>query len=204
MKKVTRITLLRKYCKALLTEMSQTDEYYEQFTIYPMHEKRINETATALYQMVKIEDIPLNNRNKDLDIKCFPDLYPYGMNGQHKNRSVRITNFEYIKMRLMSQHSQFPLNAQYLFYLLHDHNIRQLNGGIFHKMNDINPREKYTASTYLEQLSKQQLESNLNTIFCKLRNTEQYWRIPRSNLHCMICNYGPTTWFLINTLSPCE
>lgn len=69
-------------------------------------------------------------------------------------------------------------------------------------MNVINSREKYTASTYLEQLSKQQLESNLNTIFCKLRNTEQYWRIPRSNLHCMICNYGPATRFL--TLSPYE
>lgn len=80
--------------------------------------------------------------------------------------------------------------------------MRQLNSGIFHKMNVTNPREKYTAASYLEQLSNQQLESNLSTIFSKLRNTEQYWKIPRSNLHCMICNYGPATWFLI--LSPCE
>jgi len=115
--------------------MSQTDQYYEQFTIYPMYEKRINESATTLYQMVKIQDVPLDNRTKDLDIKCFPDLYPYGVNGQHEVRSVRITDFEYIKMRLMSQHSQFRLNIQYLFYLLHDNNMRQLNSGIFHKMN---------------------------------------------------------------------
>lgn len=163
--------------KALLTQMSQSDEYYEQFTIYPMHEKRINESAITLYQMFKIEDTPLDNRIKDLDIKCFPDLYPYGVNGQHHNRSVKLTDFEYIKVKLMSQHSQFRLNIQYLFYLLYNSNMRQLNSGIFHKMNITNPREKYTAATYLEQLCNQQLESNLNTIFSKLRNREQYWRI---------------------------
>jgi len=35
--------------KSLLTQMSKTDQYYEQFTIYPMYEKRINESATTLY-----------------------------------------------------------------------------------------------------------------------------------------------------------
>lgn len=73
---------------------------------------------------------------------------------------------------------------------------RQLNGGIFHKMNITNPRERYIAAIYLEQVSKQQLESNLSTIFLKLRNTEQYWKIPRSHLHYMISNYGPA--FLIS------
>jgi len=142
-------TSKKKY-KALLTQMSQTDQYYEQFTIYPMYEKRINESATKFYQMIKIQDIPLDNRIKDLDVKCFPDLYPYGVNGQHEDRNVRITDFEYIKMRFMSQHSQFRLNIQYLFYLLHDNNMRQLNSGIFHKMNVTNPRERYTAAFYLE------------------------------------------------------
>ncbi|EZA54482.1 hypothetical protein X777_05758 [Ooceraea biroi] len=151
--------------------------------------------------MKKVQDVPLDNRDKNLDIKCFPDVYPYGINGQHENRNIRITASEYIKLRLMSKHPEFGLNIQFLFYLLHD-NIRQLNAGIFHKMNVTNPREKYTAATYLEQLSKQQFESNLSTIFSRLRNTEQYWKIPRSNLHCMISNYGPATWFL--TFSPCE
>jgi len=113
----------KKEYKALLTQMSQTNQYYEQFTIYPMYEKRINESATTLYQIIKIQEVPLDNRTKDLDIKCFPDLYPYGVNGQHEDRNVRITNFKYIKMRLMSQHSQFRLNIQYLFYLLRDNNM---------------------------------------------------------------------------------
>jgi len=84
--------------------------------------------------------------------------------------------------------------------------MRQLNSGLFHKMYILlyyitNPRERYTAVFYLEQLSNQ-LESNLSTIFSKLRNTERYCKISRSNLRCVIYTCGLATWFL--TLSPCE
>ena len=188
--------------RALLTQMSQSDSYYDQFTIYPMYDKRVNESATALYQMLKVQDIPLGHRAEHLDVKCFPDLYPYGVNGQHEERLVRLTDHEFIKSKLMSKHSQFRLNMQYIFHLLHDTNMRQLNAGIFHKMNVVNPREKYTAASFLEQLSKDQLQTNLNTIFSRLRNTAQYWRKPRNDLNCMIHHYGPATWFL--TLSPSE
>ncbi|XP_029172863.1 ATP-dependent DNA helicase PIF1-like [Nylanderia fulva] len=51
-------------------------------------------------------------------------------------------------------------------------------------------------------MSKELLESNLSTIFSILRNTEQYWRKPRSDLNCMTQHYGPATWFI--TLSPSE
>ncbi|XP_024941433.1 uncharacterized protein LOC112494451 [Cephus cinctus] len=151
---------------ALLTQMSQSDLYYEQFTIYPIHEKRVNATATELYQMLKVNDVPLDRRFKALDTMCFPDLYPHGTTGS----------------------------------MLKEHNIRQINAGIFHKMNVTNPREKYTAASYLERLSKNELESNLSTIFARLRNSEEYWRIPRNNVRCMTRHYGPATWFL--TISP--
>ena len=49
-----------------------------------MYDKRVNESATALYQMLKVHDIPLGHRAEHLDVKCFPDLYPYGVNGQHE------------------------------------------------------------------------------------------------------------------------
>jgi len=51
-------------------------------------------------------------------------------------------------------------------------------------------------------MSKDLLESNLSTIFSTLRNTEQYWRRPRSDLKYMAQHYGPAIWFL--TLSPSE
>jgi len=54
-------------------------------------------------------------------------------------------------------------------------------------------RDRYTASEYLEAMQKNLLESNLNTIIFTLRNTEKYWRKPRSDLNCMTQHYGSAT-----------
>ena len=114
----------------------------------------------------------------------------------------RFSQNKFIKCLLMSKHPQFRLNQQYLFYLLNNATNRQLRRGIFHKINIRDPRIRYTAAEYLKALSKDILESDLNTIFSTLRNTEQYWHRPKSDLYCMIQHYGPATWFL--TLSPGE
>jgi len=56
---------------------------------------------------------------------------------------------------------------------------------LIYKMNVTNLRDRYTASEYLEAMHKDLLESNLSPIFSTLRNTEQYWRKPRSDLNYM-------------------
>jgi len=44
-------------------------------TIYLMHAKRFdNESAFKLQQMLRIEDGPMDNRYKYLNVMCFPDL----------------------------------------------------------------------------------------------------------------------------------
>jgi len=102
---------------------------------------------------------------------------------------------------LKSKCPQYRLNPQYIYFLLYNSNIRQLRG-IYYKMNVTNLRDRYTASEYLEAIQKDLLESNLSIIFSTLRNTEQYWRKPRSDLNCMTQHYGPATWF--SMLSPSE
>jgi len=167
--------------KAMLTQITdKNDNYYKQYTIYSLYEKKANKTSTALYQMLKIQDLFLDNREKDLDLMCFPDIYPFGINGQRETRQVKLYDHEFIKCRLTSKHPQYRLNQQYLFYLLNDANICQLSRGIYHKLNVTDPRICYTAAEYLDAISKELLESNLSTIFSTLRNTEQYWRKPRS------------------------
>src|SRR5580765_2088899 len=201
--KIGKEVILESQQKAILTQVTdENDGYYEQYTIYPLYEKKANKTSTALYQMLKIQDLPLDNREQYLDLMCFPDLYPFGINGQRETRQVKLFDHEFIKCRLTSKHPQYRLNQQYLFYLLNDANMRLLSRGIFHKMNVTNPRVRYTAAEYLDAMSKELLESNLSTIFSTLRNMEQYWRKPRSDLNCMTQHYGPATWFL--TLSPSE
>jgi len=72
-----------------------------------------------------------------------------------------IHDHEFIKCRLMSKHSQYRLNQQYLFYLLNS--MRQLSRGIYHKMNVINPQVRYTAAEYLKAMSKELLESDVTS-----------------------------------------
>ncbi|CAK1598246.1 unnamed protein product [Parnassius mnemosyne] len=189
--------------RAMITQiLNPNSSQYEHCTIYPLHDKRINETSTNIYQMLKINDKPLDNRVTTLDLQCFPDIYPYGINGQHEKRDVKLTDYEYIKARLKSADPRFRLNQQYIFFLLHNSNIRQLGQGIYHTLNVINPREQYTAERYLQNLKSGQLEANLSTIFARLRNSAQFWSKPRNNLHCMTRHYGPATWFV--TVSPAE
>ena len=93
--------------------------------------------------MLKVHDYPLDQHKlTDLDLQCFPDLFPYGENGQKEYRKSRLTDFMYIKHLLLSKHAQFRTNIQYLFYALNDNNRRQLNAGIFSKLNITNVREK--------------------------------------------------------------
>jgi len=41
--------------------------------------------------MLKIQDLPLDNREKNLDLLCFSDLYPFGINGQHdETRPIKL------------------------------------------------------------------------------------------------------------------
>lgn len=183
-----------------ITREKETD--YEHYTIYPLNERRQNAPASELYQMLKVNTAPIDARDKDLDVKCFPHLYVEGKYGQFHNRQQKVTSSEFIKARLMSKHPQFRLNQQYLFFLLNDANMRQLNSGIFYKMNCANQRDKVTAEQYLQMLNNDKLEGDLTAIFGRLRNTEKFWKKPRNDVNCMTQNYGPATWFL--TMSPSE
>ena len=60
--------------------------------------------------MLKIQALPLDNREKDLGLLCFPDLYLFGTNGQYKTRPVKFHDHEFIKYRLKSKHPQYRLN----------------------------------------------------------------------------------------------
>ena len=160
---------------ALLTLMFQLNSYYEQYTIYPRHEKKSKATDTNLYQMVKVQKLPLNSRAKYLELNFFSCLFSYGKNGQNETRSTSISDFFCIKHMLLSKHLQFQTDMLFLLYLLCDHNRRQLNAGIFSNLNITNAHVKYTAETYLSKLSNLELESDLTTIFSRLRNTAEYW-----------------------------
>jgi len=132
-----------------------------------------------------------------LDLKCFPVLFPFGNDGEYSDRLVPLIPSEFIKSRLLLMNPTFRTNIQYLFFLLHDSNIRALKAGIYHKLNTKKSSEKLTSLECLELLKNEELEGNLTTIFARLRNTQAntYWLSPRSDIETMITWYGPVTFF---------
>ncbi|XP_018375726.1 PREDICTED: LOW QUALITY PROTEIN: ATP-dependent DNA helicase pif1-like [Trachymyrmex cornetzi] len=148
-----------------------------------------------------------NNNETVLKLKAFLTQITTdsGINDQYTiypMNAKRIGNESALKLYKMLKIEDIQNELQYLFFLLNDANYRQLNNGMYYTMMVANPRERYTAGRYLNELKDNQLESNLMSIFAKLRNTDQFWRQPSNNVKCMTLHYGPATWFL--TLSPSE
>ena len=84
---------------AMIQEIAESEEdtWYEQYTINALHAPQQNERATALYQLLKVNEAPLDNHTKHLDMLCFPDLYPYGIGDQACQREVYIRPADYVK-----------------------------------------------------------------------------------------------------------
>ncbi|KAG8197600.1 hypothetical protein JTE90_021330 [Oedothorax gibbosus] len=119
----------------MITQKDLEDIYYQHLTINTINKYTINKSAVELYQILKVDAECIDNRDLELETKCFPDLFPTGYNGMNQERSSKLIVFEYTKLRVMSFVSRFRLTVQYLFYLLNLSNIRQLASGIFQKMN---------------------------------------------------------------------
>ena len=181
---------------------SDEPELYQDYTIHALHAPRENDKATHLYQLLRINEPPLDTRCKQLDLLCFPDLFPNGRGGQHDSREVSLGPADYIKALLQSRDPRFRRNAQFLFFHLHQATLRQISSGVYHKLKIVHATEKMTAAKYLQMLENEELEGNLCSVFARLRNSQQYWIRPRSELNTMSFYYGPATWYL--TLSPSE
>ena len=91
-----------------MTLKSQSDPYYEQYTIVPIHDKSKNESDTKMYQLLKVYETSLDFQLKDLDIKCFPNLFPFGEHGQYDDtRKIKLQPHQFIKRVLLNKNRKF-------------------------------------------------------------------------------------------------
>ena len=63
-------------------------ELYKNYTMQTLHSPRVNEKATDLYQLLKINDPPLDPRCKQLEEMCFPSIFIHGVYGMQLSREV--------------------------------------------------------------------------------------------------------------------
>ena len=148
--------------------------------------------------MLNVKEKPLDNRQAYLDVMCFPNLFPSGHFGELHTREVHITvsSSEYAKSRLLNKDSRFRKDAQYVFFLLSQQQMRQIASGIYNLL-------KCTGNTslpvheFLSSVSKSDkaVEANLSTIFQTVRGTKQFWFLKSSELKCMVRKWGTPTLF---------
>ena len=78
-----------------------------------------------------------------------------------------------------------------MFCLLRQKELKELKVGIFKVMNT-KKGGPMSATQFMAQVdnSSDHLESNLCNMMQSLRGTNQYWYLIRSELKCMIAEYG--------------
>ena len=127
-------------------EKDEEAELYKHYTIQAMHAPRQNKKATDLYQMLRVTEPAIDGRCKQLDVMCFPDLFPFGVGVMHHSREVPLSPSDYFKTIIQLRDARFQLNQQFLFFLFHQATVRQLSSGIYHKLKIMCPHERMTVA----------------------------------------------------------
>ena len=155
------------------------------------------------YKLLSVSEKPLDNRQKYLDVLCFPSLFPTGQYGEFHPREVKLTFSEYIKSRLMNSDSRFRKSPEFVFYYLWHKEMRELSAGIYNALNSTNKRH-LSVKQFVDGVngSDAAIEANLSTVLQSVRGTKQFWFLKKSDVMAMIREYGSPTLFL--TLSCAE
>lgn len=190
---------------ALLQKLTpiEASNVFHHYSIHPIHADQPSKQLET-FQLKQCVDKPLSNFDKNLDLMCFPDLYPMGRNGKHEStRFARITDSDFRVSRLLNMNGRFRRNQQYLFHLLFDCDIKNLSSSISHMLRQCKSGAR-TVADIVKQIDSgdRQLESNLSSLFGNIRGTREYWYARQGEINCMMKEFGPPTWFL--TLSCAE
>ena len=76
--------------------------------------------------------------------------------------------------------------------------MRELSAGVYNMLKQSRRSQPMTVGTLLSnvQANNKQLEANLCTMLQSVRGTKQYWFVRKSELRCMIREWGSPTLFL--------
>ena len=170
---------------------------FQSFTIHTLNSKQSTSSDIDQYKLLNVKEDALDNRQKYLDVLCFPDLFPTGRFGECHPREVHITKSEYAKSRLMNKDSRFRKDPAYVFYLLWQKELRELASGVYNLLKSTG-QPRLPVGHFLNSISESDpnIEANLSTMFQQIRGTKQFWFLKASDLKCMLKEYGSPTLFL--------
>ena len=117
------------------------------------------------YKLLSAHKQPLDNRQRYLDVLCFPTLFPTGKYGEFHPCSMKLTFSEYIKARLMNTDSRFCKNPEFFFYYLWQKELRELSSGIYNVLKS-SSRKSHTMKQFVDGINSGDtgIEANLSTV----------------------------------------
>ncbi len=89
---------------------------------------------------------------------------------------MKLSHSEYIKSRLLHKDSRYRKDAQYVFYLLWQKEMRELSAGVYNILKSTRS-QCMSVSTLLNKVdaSDEHLGANLCTMLQSVRGSKQYW-----------------------------
>ena len=96
------------------------------YTIRSLDNKLSKESDIEQYKVLSVKEDPLDNREKCLDVMCFPVLFPTGQFGEHHPRQMKLSHSEYVKSRLLNKDSRYRKDPQYVLFLLWQKEMREI------------------------------------------------------------------------------
>ena len=157
---------------------------FHTYTIRNLDNKLSPTSDIEQYKLLSVREGPIDNRQQYLDVLCFPVIFPTGKFGEFHPRQEKLSHSDYIKSRLLHKDSRFRKDAQYVFYLLWQKEMRELSAGVYNLLKTTR-RQAMSVSNSIEA-SDECLEANLCTMLQSVRGTKQYWFVRQSELKCMI------------------
>uniref|UniRef100_A0A1X7VBT6 Helitron helicase-like domain-containing protein n=1 Tax=Amphimedon queenslandica TaxID=400682 RepID=A0A1X7VBT6_AMPQE len=121
---------------------------------------------------------------------CFPTLFPTGNFGANYSHTVKLTNAEYIKSRLLNVDSRYRKNPAYVFLLLREKELRELKSGIY---NTLRISSQTCMLTMLNNADRE-LEASLCTALQSVPGTKQFRFKRKGDVDC-IREFGSPTFF---------
>ena len=98
----------------MLVKASKEDvSSFQSYTIRTLNEKQSTVSDIEQYKLLSVKEDALDNRQRFLDVMCFPHLFPSGRFGEFHPREVKISSSEYAKSRLLNKDSQFRKDPQF-------------------------------------------------------------------------------------------
>ena len=188
----------------MLQKVSSDDvASYQSYTIRRLDQKESSIPDTDQFKLTNVKEDALSNKLRHLDVLCFPTLFPSGKFGEGHKRDIHISPSKVVKSHLLNKDGRFRKDDQYVFYLLWQKEMRELQAGVYNLLKGTR-QHAVPVGQFIDRVScrDEEVEGNLSTIFQSVRGSKQYWFLRNSELMCMLREFGSPTFFL--TLSCAE